>query len=185
MKKENKIIVVNNKIIPEFIGVARGFTLIELLVVVLIISILVAVAVPQYRLAVAKSQYVTLKQVVDGIAKAQEMYYLENDDYANSFDKLAIDMPEGYTDLSEEKGNPYYSYDWGYCSFQSKQLRCQHSLLKMQYQRYLQHSNNPNRRTCVALKTIDLTSLSNRVCQNETFATPKIWKQQNYTSWGY
>ena len=59
----------------------QAFTLIELLVVVLIIAILVAVAVPQYKKAVLKSRYIQLITAIESIAKAQEIYYLQKGKY--------------------------------------------------------------------------------------------------------
>lgn len=69
----------------------RGFTLIELLVVVLIIGILSSVALPQYTKAVAKSRLMNYFQAAQGIRRAQEVYYLANNEYTPQLDDLDYD----------------------------------------------------------------------------------------------
>ncbi len=71
----------------------KGFTLIELLVVVLIIGILTAVALPQYRIAVEKSKAMGTIQQVKALGQAQQFYFLENGNYARSFGEVGIEIP--------------------------------------------------------------------------------------------
>ena len=69
-----------------------GFTLLELLVVVLIVGILAAIALPQYQMAVMKSRYSAMMDIVNAINDAEERYYLVHDKYSETFDGLDIDI---------------------------------------------------------------------------------------------
>ena len=74
-------------------GHTAAFTLIELLVVVLIIGILTAVAVPMYKHAALKSQFSTVMPPTKSLAEAQEVFYLNNGEYAEDKEELDLSVP--------------------------------------------------------------------------------------------
>ena len=91
---------INKVILRSFYSESRpffakwgGFTLIELLVVVLIIGILAAIALPKYQIAVEKARFMTVIPLVDGVKKAQELYYMTNGEYTIDLDALDISLP--------------------------------------------------------------------------------------------
>ena len=85
----------------------KGFTLIELLVVVLIIGILSAVALPQYRIAVEKSRAVEAITNMATLREQADLYILQNGLPSGSpilYEQFSTVELSGIIDKEEEMG---------------------------------------------------------------------------------
>lgn len=76
-----------------------GFTLIELLVVVLIVGVLAAIVMPIYEKAVAKADFVQIRQLMQEVYRARQLYLMSggstSDQDLNNYPDLQL--PSGAT----------------------------------------------------------------------------------------
>ena len=134
----------------------KAFTLIELLVVVLIIGILAAVAVPQYRKAVVKARYAELQSLVKSLYQAEQVYHLANGSYTKVFAELDLDIAG-----STETFTNQHDFGNNYCSLANSYLACKNNDINMAYR-----MDFTGERACVAYKADD--TVAHQVCKDET-----------------
>jgi general secretion pathway protein G len=70
---------------------ASGFTLIELIVVVTLISILAAIALPNFKVAITQAKEATLKEDLYRLRDLIDQYYVDKGQYPSSLDSLVED----------------------------------------------------------------------------------------------
>ncbi|MDD6152913.1 MAG: pilin [Elusimicrobia bacterium] len=149
----------------------KGFTLIELLVVVLIIGILSAVALPQYRVAVAKARYTEAIAMADAIYKAQQIYYMANGERAYSMEDLDISFPGAELSGSNViTPTAECSLDAGSSgsAWSSASVAC-YTKDGVWYRRFYADSTPP---LCLALKTAEF---ANKICKSMSDREPFSW----------
>ena len=100
---------------------SKGFTLLEMLVVVLIIGILAAVALPQYKKAVFKSKVAELVLWLNTMEKATDEYLLVNDIAPGTYPVLFYSTNGTVTDNMlniEDLPCPFKDYGMNVCVVQ-------------------------------------------------------------------
>jgi type IV pilus assembly protein PilA len=79
---------------------SKGFTLVELLVVIAIIGILAAVLIPNLTGARARAYKAQATACAKAIATAQEMYFIDNQEYTSNTSALDQDVLKPCTGMT-------------------------------------------------------------------------------------
>lgn len=145
---------------------SQGFTLLELLVVVLIIGILAAIALPQYRMVTLKAKYARAKQTASDIKKAYELYYTVHNEFPTTFSQL--DFAHNFDDstvMTTQNGyhcKIYPTYNQFYCAINENS---DGQLLRY----FVTYGSGGFYYSCRT--TTDTSDIYNKICQQETGKT--------------
>jgi len=170
---------------------SAGFTLMEMIVVVLIVAVLASFAVPQYRMAVARSKMSTLIPMVRALKNGMEMSYLINGSYPDRFGGeviMDVDMFAGCTSIDPEgwitcPEDVYFDiYGWTELTVGAVDARHQ-----VAYLVWLDNSSHPSEKRCLANRDNETAnrlckSLGGRVTRSENFGSmTTLGGNSNYT----
>ena len=103
----------------------KGFTLLELLVVVLIIGILAAIALPQYKMAVTKAKVASILPIMRRWKDALMEYKLQHGNYdaldpSDAGADLGVNWPSDWKNISDDglcQEQAYCYNDYWDCAF--------------------------------------------------------------------
>ncbi len=98
----------------------QGFTLIEITAVVLILGILAAIALPQYKRVLESSRVSEAVTMLGNIETAEKMYWMQMGQFTSDFSELMLDIPlaqpEGTYNTTFDHGKgTFFEYDLSNC----------------------------------------------------------------------
>ncbi|WP_432634320.1 pilin [Candidatus Avelusimicrobium sp.] len=153
-----------------------GFTLIELLVVVLIIGILAAYAVLEYRVAVGVSRMAAMYGIVRGVDEAQKVKQMQTGHFGN-FKNLSVSLPPDFRVSANGAENGKISC--GIINYKgSIAIRCNDLIRNLSLEKY--HNS-----ACYRCWTNTDDKLGHRIC--ESFSGLETYNTYNagHTQEGY